>query len=200
MNSKRADGSPSRERSWKELEAPVAQGSVVAVGPPPSCCRGRRAPAGSALLALACGPLPHADSLSVGSPRGRLPRAVRACSRSAGGIALPARPTSVVPFGPLLGSSTCEGDAPVLGLQRRVFVWAKRAATRLTLDLIRLYQLMLSPLLGPSCRFEPSCSRYTATCVQRLGVARGLWLGARRIGRCHPFSEGGYDPPPGEEL
>lgn len=66
----------------------------------------------------------------------------------------------------------------------------------LVLALIRLYQLTLSPWIGQSCRFEPSCSRYTATCVERFGALRGSWLGLRRILRCHPFNPGGYDPPP----
>jgi len=67
---------------------------------------------------------------------------------------------------------------------------------RLLLGLIALYRVLLSPLIGPACRFEPSCSRYTAQCVERFGALRGLWLGARRIARCHPFNPGGYDPPP----
>ena len=66
----------------------------------------------------------------------------------------------------------------------------------LALALIVVYQRALSPLLGPRCRFEPSCSRYTATCIERFGLLRGAFLGARRIGRCHPFHPGGYDPPP----
>ena len=61
---------------------------------------------------------------------------------------------------------------------------------------IRAYQLTLSRLLGPTCRFEPSCSPYTATCIERVGVLRGSWLGLKRIGRCHPFHPGGFDPPP----
>ena len=67
------------------------------------------------------------------------------------------------------------------------------------LFLIRVYQLTLSRLLGPSCRFEPSCSRYTATCIERFGALRGSWLGIKRIGRCHPFHPGGFDPPPQAE-
>ena len=64
---------------------------------------------------------------------------------------------------------------------------------------IRLYQMTLSRLLGPSCRFEPSCSHYAATCIQRFGALRGSWLGIKRIGRCHPFNPGGFDPPPSLE-
>jgi len=61
---------------------------------------------------------------------------------------------------------------------------------------IRVYQRTLSPLFGPACRFEPSCSHYTATCIERFGALRGSWLGLRRLGRCHPFHPGGFDPPP----
>jgi putative membrane protein insertion efficiency factor len=67
------------------------------------------------------------------------------------------------------------------------------------LFLIRLYQTTLSRLIGPACRFEPSCSRYTATCIERFGVLRGSWLGMKRIARCHPLNPGGYDPPPHPE-
>lgn len=67
------------------------------------------------------------------------------------------------------------------------------------LFLIKLYQLTLSRLLGPSCRFEPSCSHYTATCIERFGALRGSWLGVKRIARCHPFNAGGYDPAPHPE-
>lgn len=68
--------------------------------------------------------------------------------------------------------------------------------TKLLLALIRLYQLTLSPFLGRSCRFEPSCSRYAASCIALHGPLRGSWLGVRRVARCHPFHAGGYDPPP----
>lgn len=68
--------------------------------------------------------------------------------------------------------------------------------TRVVLVLIRAYQLTLSPLLGNSCRYEPSCSRYTYEAVQRYGWAKGSWMGVKRIVRCHPFARGGYDPVP----
>jgi len=61
---------------------------------------------------------------------------------------------------------------------------------------IRVYQWLLSPLLGNCCRFEPSCSRYALLCIERLGPVRGCWLSLRRLSRCHPFCPGGHDPPP----
>ena len=64
------------------------------------------------------------------------------------------------------------------------------------MGIIRIYQLAVSPLLGPRCRFHPSCSCYAHTAIERHGVLRGSWLGAKRLFRCHPFSEGGYDPVP----
>jgi putative membrane protein insertion efficiency factor len=67
---------------------------------------------------------------------------------------------------------------------------------RILLVLIRIYWWTLSPLIGNVCRFHPSCSRYTATCIERFGGLRGSWLGFKRICRCHPFHPGGYDPPP----
>ena len=65
---------------------------------------------------------------------------------------------------------------------------------------IRGYQLGLSPMLGAHCRFHPSCSCYALTAIERYGIFRGMWLGARRLLRCHPFAEGGYDPVPERET
>jgi uncharacterized protein len=62
--------------------------------------------------------------------------------------------------------------------------------------LIRGYQLLLSPLLGNNCRFHPTCSEYAIEAVRAHGVMRGLWLAARRIGRCHPWGGDGHDPVP----
>lgn len=67
---------------------------------------------------------------------------------------------------------------------------------RLLQFLIRAYQLLLSPFLGQHCRFTPSCSQYAHEAITRFGAARGSWLALKRIGRCHPFCEGGYDPVP----
>ncbi|MHB8974363.1 MAG: membrane protein insertion efficiency factor YidD [Pirellulaceae bacterium] len=60
---------------------------------------------------------------------------------------------------------------------------------------VRAYQCVLSPLLGGSCRFTPSCSVYFVEAVRKYGPWRGSWLGFRRILRCHPFHPGGQDPP-----
>jgi len=66
--------------------------------------------------------------------------------------------------------------------------------------IIRLYRLFISPLLGQTCRFSPSCSNYAIEALQVHGVFRGSWLAARRISRCHPLNEGGYDPVPGTDC
>ena len=70
--------------------------------------------------------------------------------------------------------------------------WPRRAV----LTLIRVYQLTLAHLVFTQCRFVPSCSSYTFEAVERYGAVRGVWLGARRILRCHPLHPGGYDPVP----
>ena len=71
----------------------------------------------------------------------------------------------------------------------------------LAISLIRIYQWTISPLLGPNCRFYPSCSQYAAEAIERFGVLRGAWLAVKRIGRCHPWHPGGYDPvPPAHAL
>jgi len=63
--------------------------------------------------------------------------------------------------------------------------------------LIRAYQLMVSPLLLPSCRYLPSCSDYAAEAIQTHGAAYGAWLALRRLLRCHPWGGSGWDPVPG---
>jgi uncharacterized protein len=67
---------------------------------------------------------------------------------------------------------------------------------KLALRLIRLYQLTISRSTMPNCRFEPTCSHYTAEAVAKFGLVKGIWLGCRRLSRCHPLSAGGYDPVP----
>ena len=63
--------------------------------------------------------------------------------------------------------------------------------------LIRAYQLTLSPFIGNQCRFHPSCSNYALEAVAAHGALKGSWLTLRRLGRCHPFNPGGFDPVPG---
>lgn len=65
--------------------------------------------------------------------------------------------------------------------------------TWLLTSLIRLYQMLVSPLLGPSCRYYPSCSRYALVAIERHGALRGSWLALRRLARCHPWTPGGVD-------
>jgi putative membrane protein insertion efficiency factor len=67
---------------------------------------------------------------------------------------------------------------------------------RLATGLIRVYQLTLGPMLGPACRYEPSCSTYAVTAIQRYGALRGSWLALRRLLRCHPWGGCGMDPVP----
>jgi uncharacterized protein len=67
---------------------------------------------------------------------------------------------------------------------------------RLLMLPIKAYRIVLSPLLGPTCRFVPSCSEYALEALRVHGALRGSWLAVRRIGRCHPFHPGGYDPVP----
>jgi putative membrane protein insertion efficiency factor len=61
---------------------------------------------------------------------------------------------------------------------------------------VRGYQVLISPLLPPACRYTPSCSHYAIDALAKHGAIRGSWLAARRIARCHPFHPGGYDPVP----
>src|SRR5205814_9401807 len=92
----------------------------------------------------------------------------------------------------LLCGAARRRDRPGESGHMSVSRWPRRAL----LALIRAYQLTLSHLVFTRCRFEPSCSRYTYEAVERYGVARGAWLGVRRILRCHPLHPGGFDPVP----
>jgi uncharacterized protein len=70
-----------------------------------------------------------------------------------------------------------------------------RVGSALIIALIWVYQRTLSPLLGPACRFEPSCSRYMVGAIRKYGLLRGAWKGLKRFLSCHPWHPGGYDPP-----
>ena len=67
---------------------------------------------------------------------------------------------------------------------------------RLLIAALRLYKRWISPLLGPRCRFHPTCSEYAMQAIARFGALRGGWLALRRIARCHPLHPGGHDPVP----
>jgi hypothetical protein len=70
----------------------------------------------------------------------------------------------------------------------------------LLIHAVRVYRYLVSPLMGPRCRFHPTCSCYAEEAVQRHGVWRGGWLALRRLGRCHPWHPGGVDPVPERET
>jgi len=70
-----------------------------------------------------------------------------------------------------------------------------KAVKSLIFAFIRLYQRLLSPLLGNVCRFHPSCSNYMIGAIEKYGLLTGVWKGTKRICRCHPWHPGGYDPP-----
>ena len=65
---------------------------------------------------------------------------------------------------------------------------------KIAIMLIRLYQMTISQVTSPSCRFVPSCSQYGLEAIERYGLVKGGWMTAKRIARCHPFNPGGYDP------
>ncbi|MDP4503933.1 membrane protein insertion efficiency factor YidD [Nonomuraea turcica] len=73
---------------------------------------------------------------------------------------------------------------------------APSLAARVLIMPIRFYRAFISPMLGPRCRFYPSCSAYGLEAIAVHGAVRGIWLTVRRIGRCHPFHPGGIDPVP----
>lgn len=74
--------------------------------------------------------------------------------------------------------------------------WLRRQLGRALIVLVKFYQYFISPMLPPSCRYEPSCSSYMIEAIQVHGPIKGFYLGIRRILRCHPLREGGYDPVP----
>jgi putative membrane protein insertion efficiency factor len=77
----------------------------------------------------------------------------------------------------------------------RILKTLTRVPSQLLIGIVRLYQLVLSPLVGQQCRFEPSCSKYFIGSVEKYGVIRGALRGVWRIVRCNPWNPGGFDPP-----
>jgi uncharacterized protein len=67
----------------------------------------------------------------------------------------------------------------------------------LLIGIVRAYQLMISPYFPPSCRYYPTCSQYAIEAIQLHGAFKGGWMATKRIGRCHPWADGGHDPVPG---
>ncbi|MFH0730835.1 MAG: membrane protein insertion efficiency factor YidD [Pseudomonadota bacterium] len=71
-----------------------------------------------------------------------------------------------------------------------------RFTRKIAVLLIKAYQIVISPLIGPACRFYPSCSEYASQAIDRYGLWKGGWLAAKRLFKCHPFHPGGVDPVP----
>ena len=81
----------------------------------------------------------------------------------------------------------------------RCFYAIAAVPKRAAILLIRLYQMLISPWLGSRCRFHPTCSNYCIDALRQHGMVHGLWLGVKRIFKCHPFHPGGCDPVPDED-
>jgi len=94
---------------------------------------------------------------------------------------------------------TADAPAPApapMAPGRRLLRTVVRLPAYLLVLAVRIYQVLLSPMLPAACRYQPSCSAYAIEAVERYGALRGGWMAAKRIGRCHPFRPGGYDPVP----
>ena len=81
-----------------------------------------------------------------------------------------------------------------MSLIRRFIRACSNLLVRGAVGLVRFYQLYISPLKGPTCRFYPTCSSYSIQAFKKYGFLRGLWLTIKRVSKCHPFHPGGYDP------
>jgi uncharacterized protein len=87
------------------------------------------------------------------------------------------------------------GESSELIVMRRYWEPIRQLPARLVIAAIRLYQLVLSPLLGKQCRFHPSCSQYAIEALRKYGFFKGTWKAVWRVARCNPFHPGGDDPP-----
>lgn len=72
----------------------------------------------------------------------------------------------------------------------------REALSAIIIVMIKVYQWIISPLIGPKCRYTPTCSQYSIQAIQKHGLAKGIWLTIKRVGRCHPWGGHGYDPVP----
>ncbi len=93
-----------------------------------------------------------------------------------------------MPAGPDSKEQDAQSDLPMSSVRNALRLAAAGA--------VRIYQLVASPWLPPSCRFTPTCSEYTRQALIRHGILRGAWMSLRRLSRCHPLGSGGYDPVP----
>ncbi|WP_420600493.1 membrane protein insertion efficiency factor YidD [Neptuniibacter sp.] len=75
----------------------------------------------------------------------------------------------------------------------------KKIPSKILIGLVYLYQYLISPIIGPRCRFYPTCSSYMIEAIKTHGPVKGTFLGLKRISRCHPYNDGGYDPVPPKE-
>ncbi|MGH1461407.1 MAG: membrane protein insertion efficiency factor YidD [Neptuniibacter sp.] len=75
----------------------------------------------------------------------------------------------------------------------------KKTTNYFFIGVVKIYQYLISPLIGPRCRFYPTCSNYMIEAIQLHGPIKGLYLGVKRIVRCHPYTDGGYDPVPDKQ-
>jgi uncharacterized protein len=83
----------------------------------------------------------------------------------------------------------------ICALYHKLLSYLSRSLAWALILSVRLYQVVLGPILGGHCRFHPSCSAYFIGAVEKYGASVGTWKGLKRICRCHPWSAGGYDPP-----
>lgn len=81
-------------------------------------------------------------------------------------------------------------------LKNKRYIRTSSSIKKAILNIIRFYQYGISPLFGPNCRFNPTCSQYTYEAIVEHGIIKGIYLGIKRILRCNPFFRGGYDPVP----